>query len=205
MEMLHHFMDWLVTTINQLGYPGLFLLGFLEILPIPKELVIIPSGYLVHQGQMSFVGVMLANGLGTTTGAVFNYWLVRRFGRPFIDRFGRYFFINNTKIAILERFFNRHGSISIFLGRLIPGLRHYLFLPAGLARMSAIKYTVYTAMGIFIWTGVLVTLGYYIGENQALAMEYLPMAKLGALAFIVLFSAAYIFRGRMRSRRDNRS
>ena len=204
MDIIQHLMDWLVTTVGQLGYAGLFLLGFLEILPIPKELVIIPAGYLVQQGQMSFVGVMLANGLGTTTGAVFNYWMVRRFGRPLIDRFGRYVLMTGGKIAMLERFFDRHGAVSIFLGRLIPALRHYLFVPAGLARMPALKYTAYTATGIFLWTGVLVTIGYYIGENQSLAMSYLPMAKLGSVAFIVVFLAIYMLRVRIQGRAANR-
>jgi membrane protein DedA with SNARE-associated domain len=199
--MFEEAIHWLVTTIHQFGYTGLFVLGFLEILPIPKELVIIPSGYLVHQGKMSLVGVMLANGLGTTAGACFNYWLVRRFGRPFVDRFGRYMFINETKMLILEQFFARHGSLSIFLGRLIPGLRHYLFLPAGLARMSALHYTIYTAAGIFIWTGVLVMLGYYIGENQELALQYLPLIKLATVGAIAVVVGAYIFVARRKARR----
>jgi len=199
--MLEQMIQWLVATIHQFGYTGLFVLGFLEILPIPKELVIIPSGYLVHQGKMSLIGVMLANGLGTTAGATFNYWLGRRFGRPFVNRFGRYLFINDAKMVILERFFARHGAISIFLGRLIPGLRHYLFLPAGLARMSAVQYIAYTATGIFIWTGVLVTLGYYIGENQELALQYLPMIKLATLGVIILLAAAYVLYGRWKARR----
>ena len=204
MEMLNHVMDWLIITIGQLGYVGLFLLGFFEILPIPKELVIIPAGYLVHQGKMSFLGVILANGVGTTSGAVLNYWLVRHFGRSLVDRFGRYFLITDCKIIILERFFQRHGGISIFLGRLIPALRHYLFVPAGLARMSAMKYTFYTAIGIFIWTSVLVTLGYLIGENRELAMRYLPMVKLGSVGFVVLVAAAYAVRGRFCRSMDNR-
>jgi len=189
--------------VGQLGYVGLFLAGLIEVFPLPAEVIVIPAGYLVQQGQMNLALVLLASGLGTTAGATLNYWLVRRFGRVLVLRFAHYLLLNESKLATLERFFFKHGPVSIFLGRLVPGVRHYLFLPAGLARMPALKFTIFTAMGAFLWTGVLVTLGYIIGKNQALAVQYLPMVKLSITLFIIVFVAFYALRSRMRGRVTN--
>lgn len=193
MDWIHEFVAWLVDFVHQLGYLGIFLFTFVEstFVPIPAEVTMIPAGYLVQQGKMALIPVLVASIIGTVAGAYFNYWLAKRFGRDLFIRYGKYLMMTDVKLAKLENFFAKHGAISTFTGRLIPGVRHYISFPAGLAKMNVKSFLIYTAAGGAIWMTVLVLLGYYIGENQDLAKKYLPMIKLGL--FVVLGTAAVIY------------
>lgn len=194
MEWIHNFVSWLVDFVHELGYLGIFLFTFVEstFVPIPAEVTMIPAGYLVQQGKMSLIPVLLASIVGTVGGAYFNYWLAKRFGRDLFIRYGKYLMVTDAKLAKLENFFAKHGAISTFFGRLIPGVRHYISFPAGLAKMDMRKFLIYTAAGGAIWMTVLVVLGYYIGENQDLAKKYLPMIKVAILGTVGLVAAIYI-------------
>ena len=140
MEFIEHLVNWLVQMVAQFGYGGLFLVTLVEAIPFPAELIIIPAGYLVEKGELNFILVILASTLGVTCGATLNYWLARKFGRELFVRFGKYVMLNDSKLAKLERFFMTHGPVSIFLGRLVPRVRHYLFVPAGLGAMPPKKF-----------------------------------------------------------------
>ncbi len=200
-EQLIH---WLVSVVDQLGVLGIFVMTFLEstFAPIPSEITMIPAGYLIHQGKMSLIGVFIASVLGTVGGAYFNYWIAKRFGRGLFLRYGKYFFMTPAKLAKIERFFDKHGAISTFTGRLVPGLRHFISFPAGLAQMDLRKFFIYTSLGGALWMSVLIALGYYIGQNQALAMEYIPKVKLGIFIFIAVLFVVYIARNIYRNKRD---
>jgi membrane protein DedA with SNARE-associated domain len=200
--LLHQFVAWLVDFVHHLGYIGIFLMTFVEstFVPIPAEVTMIPAGYLVQQGKLSLFPVLMASIFGTIGGAYFNYWLAKRYGRDLFIRYGKYLMMTPEKLDNLELFFHRHGAISTFTGRLIPGIRHYISFPAGLARMDLKKFVIYTALGGAIWMTVLVMLGYYIGENEELMMRYLPKAKIGMLVIILLAGGLYIWHHRRRSR-----
>jgi membrane protein DedA with SNARE-associated domain len=197
-QLLHQFVAWLVDFVHHLGYLGIFLMTFVEstFVPIPAEVTMIPAGYLVQQGKMSLIPVLLASIFGTVGGAYFNYWLAKRYGRDLFIRYGKYLMMTPEKLDKLELFFHRHGAISTFTGRLIPGVRHYISFPAGLAKMDLKKFVTYTALGGAIWMTVLVMLGYYIGENEELMMRYLPKAKVGMLALILVAGGFYIWHHR---------
>ena len=199
-DALHHFVTWLVDFVYHLGYLGIFLMTFVEstFVPIPAEVTMIPAGYLIHQGKLDLVPVLLASILGTVGGAYFNYWLAKRYGRTLFERYGKYLMVTPDKLDKLELFFYRHGAISTFTGRLLPGIRHYISFPAGLARMDLKKFVIYTALGGAIWMTVLVMLGYYIGENEDLMKIYLPKAKVAMVVLIVLAGGVYIWRHRRR-------
>lgn len=199
-DALHHFVAWLVDFVYHLGYLGIFLMTFVEstFVPIPAEVTMIPAGYLVHQGKLSLIPVLVASILGTVGGAYLNYWLAKRYGRTLFDRYGKYLMVTPEKLEKLELFFYRHGAISTFTGRLLPGIRHYISFPAGLARMDLKKFVIYTALGGAIWMTVLVLLGYYIGENEDLMKIYLPKAKVAMIALIILAGGIYIWRHRRR-------
>ncbi len=196
-QMLH----WLVSVVDHLGILGIFVMTFLEstFVPIPSEMTMVPAGYLVHQGKMDLISVLVASICGTVGGAYFNYWLARRFGRALFLRYGKYLLMPAEKLAKLERFFYSHGAISTFTGRLIPGLRHYISFPAGLAQMDRRTFLIYTALGGALWVSVLVTLGYYIGANQALAMKYMMGIKLGIVSLVVLVVLGYVVRNKLRA------
>lgn len=196
MEWVHDFIAWLVDFVHHLGYVGIFLMTFVEstFVPVPAEVTMIPAGYLVQQGKMEFIPVLLASIVGTIGGAYFNYWLAKRFGRDLFIRYGKYLMVTDAKLAKLENFFAKHGAISTFFGRLIPGVRHYISFPAGLAKMDMRKFLIYTAAGGAIWMTVLVCLGYFIGQNEALATKYLPMIKLVIIGLTVLVGTIYVRR-----------
>jgi membrane protein DedA with SNARE-associated domain len=196
MEWLHEFLAWLVEFVHELGYFGIFIMTFIEstFVPIPAEVTMLPAGYLVQQGKLNFWLVFLASVVGTVGGAYLNYWIARHYGRDLFLRYGKFFMMTPAKMAKLERFFYRHGAISTFTGRLIPGLRHYISFPAGLAKMRVTPFLTYTALGGSIWMMILLVLGYKIGENQHLAAQYMPWIKVGLLSVLLLGGAAYYWR-----------
>lgn len=199
---LHQFVTWLVELVHELGYIGIFIMTFVEstFVPIPAEVTMIPAGYLVHQGHMQFIPALVASIIGTVGGSYFNYWIAKKYGRDLFIRYGKYLMMTPAKLTKLENFFYEHGAVSTFTGRLIPGLRHYISFPAGLARMNLNKFILYTGLGGGIWMSVLLGLGYYIGENQELVMSYLPMAKGGIIGLVVVVAVFYIWRARRRAK-----
>ncbi len=196
--MLAELTKWLVDTILGLGYPGIFLLMAVEssFIPFPSEVVLIPAGYLAAKGEMNGGIVLLMAVLGSLLGALVNYYLALRLGRPLLVKFGRYVFISEETLEKLDRFFESHGPISTFTGRLIPGIRQLISVPAGLSRMDMGHFLTYTALGAGIWSLVLILLGYFIGENEALIREYLHQITLGAIALVAVLIAAYVYRHR---------
>lgn len=194
--------QWLVALVEQLGVIGILVMTFLEstFLPIPSEMTMIPAGFLVHEGKMALLPVLLASIVGTIGGAVFNYWLAVTLGRKAFLRFGKYCFLTPAKLEKIERFFAKHGAFSTFTGRLIPGVRHYISFPAGLARMDFRVFLVYTALGGTLWMAVLLTIGYHLGANKEQMAAVLPWLKLGILAVVALLTAMYVWRMRRKAR-----
>jgi len=198
--MIHEIAQYLVDTIGSMGYLGIFLLMFLEstFFPFPSEIIMIPAGYLAYQGEMNLYMVILVGILGSVAGALLNYYLAMYLGRKIILKYGKYFFIKEETLDKLDIFFAKHGEISTFTGRLIPGIRQLISLPAGLARMNIAKFSFYTAIGAGIWVVVLVLVGYLVGSNQELISEYMKSAILIALVSVVLIIIFYMIRHKRR-------
>lgn len=191
--MLHEIVDFIVQTVGDLGYTGIFVMMFLEstFFPFPSEVVMIPAGYLVNKGEMNMAIVLLCGIVGSLAGALFNYFLAIYVGRKILIKYGKYFFIKEKTIIKAENFFTKHGHISTFSGRLIPAVRQLISFPAGLARMNLISFCIYTTLGATIWVVILTLLGYYIGDNEALAKEYLSTIIYILLALITLGAIVY--------------
>ncbi|MES2405775.1 MAG: DedA family protein [Pseudomonadota bacterium] len=191
--MLHQFIAWLLATVHDWGYAGIFILMALEstVLPVPSELVLIPAGYLAYQGHLSLPLVLISATLGCLAGASLNYAFALWVGRPFLERYGKYFFVRPALLHKTDVFFERHGKISTFTGRLIPGIRHLISLPAGLARMNIAAFVLYTSLGAGLWSSVLTLLGYFIGGNELLLKEYLKYLSAGVIIFVVLAITIY--------------
>lgn len=196
---MHEFIDsiinFLVELVNQVGYFGIFLGMFIEstLFPLPSELIVIPAGIAASQGQMSLSLIILVGTLGNVTGAVFSYYLAKFVGRAVLLKIGKYFFVKPESVIKVEEYFKNHGSISIFIGRLLPGFRHFISLPAGIAKMDIKLFYFYTTAGSLLWTVVLAVLGHEIGENRALIKEYIHVIILccflvcGAIATLYYF------------------
>ncbi len=206
--MIQEALSWLVQTVGDLGYPGVFIMMALEstFVPIPSETVMIPAGYLVQQGAMRFSLSLVCGVTGSVAGAYFNYFIARRLGRPFILKYGRYAGVSREKFLKVDEYFHNHGEITMFVGRLMPVVRHLISFPAGLGRMNHIRFTVYTALGAAFWITVLLGLGYLIGENQELIKRYLSQVTLAVLIMSGVIVAVYIYwRKRFMSKRRSES
>ncbi|MBL0687704.1 MAG: DedA family protein [Sulfurospirillum sp.] len=174
MELLHVVIDFLIDTIGSLGYFGIFFLMFLEstFFPFPSEVVIIPAGYLAYKGEMNIFLVILMGILGSLIGALLNYYLSKTLGRKLLLKYGHYIWFKEDKLIKMEKFFKSHGDISTFNGRLIPVIRQYISLPAGLSNMNILKFSIYTSLGAGIWVTILALLGYFLGSNGELIEEH---------------------------------
>jgi membrane protein DedA with SNARE-associated domain len=197
--------NWLVTTVGKLGYVGIVALMFLEssFFPFPSEVVLPPAGYLAWKGEMSFIAAVLAGLTGSILGALFNYWFALKFGRPFLVKYGKYFFVSKESLDKADVFFEHHGHISTLVGRLLPVIRQYISLPAGVARMKLRTFVIYTSIGAGLWVVLLTFVGYLLGEHQDLLERYLHLLTFLCVASAVVLAVGYLF-WRRRIARDKR-
>jgi membrane protein DedA with SNARE-associated domain len=198
---MHVLVQWLLDTIGAMGYPGIFLLMAMEssIIPVPSELVMPPAGYLAYQGKMNMAVAILCGTLGSLVGAYANYFASHYLGRPLIIKYGRYVLIPPEKFERVERFFLQHGEISTFIGRLLPVVRHLISIPAGLSGMNHLRFSLYTLLGAGIWCSILTGIGYVIGENQQLIMQYAHQALVWVVLFSIALIGAYVWWHRRRA------
>jgi membrane protein DedA with SNARE-associated domain len=194
--LLGEIVSKIVEIVGDWGYFGIFSAMFLEssFFPFPSEAVMIPAGYLSYKGQMSLILAILAGIGGSIFGAIFNYLLALHLGKKFLLKYGKYFFLDEKGLSRLENYFRNHGEISTFIGRLIPAIRQYISLPAGLAKMNMAKFTIYTALGAGIWVTILALLGYFVGANENLVKEYLRSATLIVLGLVGVLGIIYYIR-----------
>ncbi|TXE83589.1 DedA family protein [Campylobacter peloridis] len=193
--MLGDIIDFLLTLAKDWGYWGIIFLMFVEssFFPFPSEVVMIPAGYLAHQNELNFWLCLFCGTFGALLGALLNYYLCYFLGRNIVLKICKYFGINEAKFTKFEEFFNRHGEISTFSGRLIPGLRQYISLPAGLARMNLKKFIFYTSLGAGIWCLILLILGYILGKNEDLIKEYLHLVIIACIVFTGAILVIYFY------------
>lgn len=174
-------------------------------IPFPSEIVVPPAAYFAMQegSNLNIFLVVLFATLGAFLGATFNYYLALWVGRPIIYRFansriGHMCLINQEKVEKAEQYFDKHGAVSTFIGRLIPGIRQLISIPAGLARMKFSTFTLFTTLGAGIWNIILALLGYMLSlsvpqeellEQIEYYNSYLSMAGYALLAFVIIFIA----------------
>ncbi len=194
MHIISALTAWLVDTIGRMGYTGIVSLMFLEssFFPFPSEVVMPPAGYLAWKGEMSLLLVILAGIAGSILGALFNYWLAVKLGRPFLLKYGKYFFISQESIDKADKFFQKHGHVSTLVGRLLPVIRQYISLPAGIARMPMKTFLLFTTIGAGAWVIILTLAGYLLGEHQDLLKEYLHVITLACVGLAVIIAGGYI-------------
>lgn len=202
-ELFNSLVSWLVAVIGHLGYTGVVGLMFLEssFFPFPSEVVVPPAGYLASQGEMNLILVILSGILGSILGGLFNYWIAVKWGRPIFEKYGKYFFITSETLDKADDFFEKHGHISTFTGRLIPVLRQYISLPAGLARMPLKQFCAYTALGSGIWVAILALVGYFLGSNVSLIHQEVKRITFYLITGCVILIALYIY---MNKRKNNK-
>ncbi len=196
--MLVWIFDWIIATVHEWGYGGIVLMMAVEstILPFPSEAALIPAGYLAAQGKMDPLLATLCGALGSLLGASVNYGVSMWLGRPIMERIGGYVFVTPDKLDAADRYFATHGEITTFIGRLIPGIRHLISIPAGVARMNFARFALYTTLGAGFWSAVLVGVGYWVGQNEQLWRPMLQKATLWLFGGVVVLIAIYVRRHR---------
>lgn len=204
-EILMRAIDWVLATVHDWGYTGIVVMMTIEssFIPFPSEIAMIPAGYLAAQGRMDPFLAVLAGTVGSLIGAFVNYLLALYLGRPAVERIARWFFVAPEKLDSADRFFARHGEITTFVGRLIPVIRQLISLPAGFARMGALRFAVYTSLGAGIWSAVLVAIGYWVGANEDLWRPMLEKATLWLLGGIAVLVIGYVTYQRRREVRSS--
>lgn len=191
--MLKELAQFLVDQIFEFGYLGIFILMAIEssFIPFPSEIVLVPAGYLASQEKMSISLIAINAIAGSMVGAFINYYLAYFVGRKFLEKFGKYFFISENTLQRMDTFFEKHGCVSTFTGRLVPAVRQLISIPAGLAHMNLAKFSIYTALGAGLWSMILILLGYFIGENQELINQYLKQITFTIVMLVIMFSIIY--------------
>jgi membrane protein DedA with SNARE-associated domain len=177
--MLSLLFNSLLEFAQGLGYGGIVLMMTIEssFFPLPSEIVIPPFAYLASKGELNIFGVIISGTLGSLIGASFNYFLAKIIGQAFVykifgHRYAKYIFLNQQKMRHAEEFFLKNADASTFFGRLIPGVRHLISIPAGFFRMNFRSFLIYTAFGSLIWVSMLASLGYFFGQNEELLMAF---------------------------------
>jgi membrane protein DedA with SNARE-associated domain len=158
---------FVIATISTMGYSGIVLLMAIEsaCIPLPSEIIMPFSGYLVFTGDLALWAVALAGAVGCVLGSLVAYWIGSYGGRPLVEKYGKYVLISHHDLALAERWFQKHGEITIFVGRLLPVVRTFIAFPAGVARMNLSRFNLYTFIGSYIWCYALAWVGMKLGEH----------------------------------------
>lgn len=187
-----------LTLTQSLGYPGIIILMAIEssFIPFPSEIVIPPAAYLASQGQMNIYLIIICGIIGSLIGAIFNYYIALYLGRAIIFKLTEYRFfklllLNKKNIEKAEQYFLKYGNISTFTGRLLPGIRQLISLPAGFSIMNFKSFIFYTFLGSGLWTIILAFLGYQFGANQQLFKLYYKEISYGFLLLAVIVIIAF--------------
>lgn len=210
-------MSIISTLLSNLNYGTIFFLMLLEstVIPVPSELVVAPAAYHSAAGNLDIWLVILFSTLGANAGASINYlagWLL---GRPVIwsfadSKLGKLCMLSHEKIEKSEAYFNNHGMVATITGRLIPGIRHLISIPAGLAKMHYWKFLLYTTIGAGAWNCILATMGWYlhtiVPEDQLhdKILEYGEYIKLVIVALVVIAIAYFTIKWFMK-RKSNKA
>ena len=207
-------MNFITSLLNNLNYPTIFFLMMLEstVVPVPSELVVSPAAYHAAGGNLNLGLVVLFATLGADLGATINYVVAYYVGRPMIYRFansrlGHLCLLNQEKVEKSERYFDSHGKLATITGRLIPGIRHLISIPAGLAKMHYGHFILYTTIGAGVWNIILAALGWYlytiVPEDQLhdKILEYGDYIKYAIIAILLVAVLYFIVRKQLKKKR----
>ncbi|UCE80593.1 MAG: DedA family protein [Methanobacteriota archaeon] len=197
-------LDW----ISHFGYLGIMLLMALEsaCMPVPSEIVMPFAGYLVYRGDtgMTLIGIGVAGAVGCTIGSIVAYWVGMHAGRRVILRYGKYFFMSEKHLLQAERWFEKYGEAATFISRLLPVIRTFISLPAGIAKMNFKKFVFYSFVGSLPWTFMLGYVGYALGPSWEDIMDVFHKLDLAVIAGLIAIVAWYVYKLRLWESKGNR-
>jgi membrane protein DedA with SNARE-associated domain len=196
-QLIQHLTDWYNSALQTGGYGAVVLLMTMEssFLPLPSEVIIPPAAHLADIGQLklSFAGIILAGAFGSWLGATIMYWFARVAGRPLVLRYGRLVLFPPEKLEKAERWMSHYGAMGVFIARLLPGARQLVGIPAGIARLSYLKFSIFTIIGSTIWCSVLCYVGVKAGQDQQLMHGELRHVALWLGCAVLVMGGLYYF------------
>lgn len=206
--MIGNFVSELINLyMTNITYPTVLFLMTLEstFLPVPSELIVPPAAWKAAQGEMNIFLVVLSSTFGCVCGALINYFLAKYLGRKIIytlvdTKIAHMMFINREHMEKSESFFIKYGKSSTFIGRLVPGVRHLISIPAGVAEMNLADFIFYTAIGSAIWNSILTALGYFLYTQQELLKLYYKDISIAALIIFIIFIFYIIYKLTVKNR-----
>ncbi|HEY7570150.1 MAG TPA: DedA family protein [Nitrososphaeraceae archaeon] len=189
-EILRPLIEFITSFISSVGYIGIFFLMVLEsaMIPIPSEIIMPFSGFLVSAGKFGPILVVLAGSLGNLVGSILTYYFGLKVGRSFIIRYGKYIFFKKEHLEFTERLFQNYGDKISFVGRLLPVIRTYVSLPAGIGKTNFTKFVFYTLVGSLIWNSVLTYAGMQLGNNWKNIDKYSIYLDIATICIFIGFS-----------------
>ena len=198
LEFLAHF---IISVISSTGYVGIVLLMAIEsaCIPLPSEVIMPFSGYLVSVGRFKLAWVAVAGALGCNLGSFVAYYVGSLGGRPLVEKYGRYVLITRHDLALADRFFARYGDWAVFIARLLPVIRTFIALPAGIARMNVLRFHLYTFLGSLPWCWVLAYAGLKLGERWTTLREYFHRFDT-VIGILIVLGAVWFIHNRWKNR-----
>ncbi|ADZ09950.1 SNARE associated Golgi protein-like protein [Methanobacterium lacus] len=181
--------NFAIHIIQILGYWGVFIGMTLEsaCIPLPSEIIMTFSGYVVWQGttNMTLLGITLVGAVGNLIGSLIAYFVGLKGGRPFLEKYGKYIFISHSKLELADRWFERYGWEAVLISRMLPVIRTFISLPAGIANMDLKKFSLYTFLGSLPWSFALAYIGVQLGPNWDVIESYFHIMDIGVFIGIV--------------------
>ncbi len=187
---------FIISTISILGYGGIMFLMAIESanIPLPSEIIMPFSGFLVAQGQFNLWLVGFVGAIGCVIGSIFSYWLGMVGGRPLIERYGKYILISHHDLDLTDSWFKKRGEITVFIGRLLPIVRTFISFPAGIAKMPFGRFVIYSLLGSLPWCLLLAFIGQKMGQNWENLRPIFHRFDYVILGFIILGAIWWIWR-----------
>ena len=192
---------FIISVISSAGYLGIVLLMAIEsaCIPLPSEVIMPFSGYLVSVGRFKLAWVAVAGALGCNLGSFVAYYVGSLGGRPLVEKYGRYVLITRHDLALADRFFARYGDWAVFIARLLPVIRTFIALPAGIARMNVARFHLYTFLGSLLWCWVLAYAGFKLGERWTTLREYFHRFDT-VIGILIVLGAVWFIHNRWKNR-----
>jgi len=193
--------------IGSIGYVGVFLLMTAEsmILPVPSEAVMPFAGFVIAEGTLGWLGVILSATLGSVAGSLVGYAIGKYGGRPFLARFGKFILLDSQDLSATDRFFQRRGSLTIVVSRFIPIIRHLISIPAGMASMRLAPFLLFTVVGAGLWNTFLAWCGFQLQKNWGTVMRYSRWIDIGVVVLLAALIVLYVGRHVARRHRAAKS
>lgn len=203
MPLVEAVISFMERVVTDYGYYAIFLLMLLEsaCIPFPSEVTMLVGGWYAADGRLDFFLVGVAGVLGNLVGSWLAYWLGKRYGRSLLDRYGKYIFIRSHDIDKAESWWDKYGDAATFFSRLLPVIRTFISVPAGIARMPFWKFTIYTFLGVIPWTFALTWLGVVVEDNWEAVVNYFDVPTILIGVALLSFMGVFFFRKRKERKR----